>query len=68
LKLAGYKVAFVSFRNGKPSGKVEDFLTGFIKGEDAVYGRPAGVTFTPDGALLVADDAGNTIWRVAASK
>lgn len=66
--LVGYKVAFVPFKDGKPAGKLEDFLTGFIvnEGGNDVYGRPVGVAVTPDGALLVADDAGNTIWRVAA--
>lgn len=60
----GYKVVFVPFANGKP-GKPEDFLTGFIVGKDKdVYGRPVGVTVLPDGSLLVADDAGNRIWRV----
>ncbi|MFC3559774.1 PQQ-dependent sugar dehydrogenase [Pedobacter jamesrossensis] len=66
--LSGYKVAFVPFKNGKPIGKPEDFLTGFIanaeKGE--VYGRPVGVTLTPDGALLVADDVSGIVWKVAA--
>ncbi|GAB2815497.1 PQQ-dependent sugar dehydrogenase [Ferruginibacter profundus] len=64
--LSGYKVVFVPFANGKPSGPVQDFLTGFISnpsGND-VYGRPVGVAFTNDGALLVADDAGKTIWRI----
>lgn len=64
--LAGYKVVFVPFTNGKP-GKPEDFLTGFIanlnKGE--VYGRPVGVAVAKDGSLLVADDASNCIWRVS---
>jgi glucose/arabinose dehydrogenase len=67
-ELSGYKVAFVPFSNGKASGKLQDFLTGFIadteKGE--VYGRPVGVAVTPDGALLVADDVSSTVWRVAA--
>jgi len=67
-ELAGYKVAFVPFRDGKPAGKPEDFLTGFIadqeKGE--VYGRPVGVAVAADGALLVADDVSSTVWRVAA--
>jgi glucose/arabinose dehydrogenase len=65
--LAGYKVVFVPFKNGKPSGRVQDFLTGFIASleNSKVYGRPAGVAFTNDGALLVADDAGKTIWRIA---
>lgn len=66
--LSGYKVAFVPFNNGKPSGKLEDFLTGFIADADKgeVYGRPVGVAVAPDGALLVADDVSSTVWRVAA--
>jgi glucose/arabinose dehydrogenase len=68
-KLAGYRVAFVPFKDGKPSGGVQDFLTGFLTGdENDAYGRPVGLAFTGDGALLVADDAGNTIWRVQANK
>lgn len=67
-KISGYKVAFVPFKDGKPIGKPEDFLTGFISDNDKaeVYGRPVGVTLTPDGALLVADDVSGIIWRVAA--
>ena len=63
---AGYKIMFVPFSNGKPSGRPEDFLTGFIANSAAnqVYGRPAGVFSLADGSLLVADDAGNTLWRV----
>jgi glucose/arabinose dehydrogenase len=66
-ELAGYKVVFVPFRNGRPSGKPEDFLTGFIanKSRNDVYGRPVGVAVASDGSLLVADDAGNTIWKVS---
>lgn len=66
--LSGYKVAFVPFKNGKPTGKPEDFLTGFIADADKgeVYGRPVGVTLTPDGALLVADDVSGIVWKVAA--
>lgn len=69
-KLSGYKVLFVPFKNGKPSGPPEDFLTGFISNlEDAdVYGRPTDVTVMNDGSLLVNDDSGNTIWRVTANK
>jgi len=69
-EFAGYKVVFVPFKNGMPAGKPEDFLTGFIADEakSQVYGRPAGVATLPDGTLLVADDAGNTIWRVSAKK
>lgn len=66
-ELAGYKVVFVPFSNGKPSGGAEDFLTGFIADRDKseVFGRPVGVAVASDGALLVADDAGNTVWRVS---
>jgi glucose/arabinose dehydrogenase len=66
--LAGYKVAFVPFKNGKPNGVPEDFLTGFIANEEKgeVYGRPVDVAIAPDGALLVADDVSSTVWRVAA--
>lgn len=69
-KLSGYKVLFVPFKNGKPSGKPEDFLTGFIANEEKaeVYGRPVAVTVMKDGSLLVNDDSGNTIWRVAVKK
>jgi glucose/arabinose dehydrogenase len=64
--LSGYKVVFVPFTDGKP-GTPEDFLTGFIVGDNKqVHGRPVGVTVLPDGAMLVADDASNRIWRVAA--
>ncbi len=67
---SGYKVAFVPFKDGKPAGKPEDFLTGFLAGDgtDKAYGRPVGVVTLPDGALLVMDDAGNKIWRVSATK
>lgn len=65
-KLAGYKVMFVPFKDGKPSGKPEDFLTGFIDSESQVSGRPVDVTIAEDGSLLVNDDSGNVIWRVTA--
>lgn len=63
----GYKVAFVPFQNGKPSGAIEDFLTGFLADEknNEAYGRPVGVAVWHDGSLLVADDAGNKVWRVS---
>ena len=69
-KLSGYKVLFVPFKNGKPSGKPQDFLTGFIANEEKaqVYGRPVAVTVMNDGSLLVNDDSGNTIWQVRANK
>ncbi|MDT0648757.1 sorbosone dehydrogenase family protein [Zunongwangia sp. F297] len=65
--LAGYKVLFVPFENGKPQ-EPEDFLTGFFANEDSskVYGRPVGVTTLPDGSLLVNDDDGNVIWKISA--
>lgn len=68
--LVGYKVLFVPFENGKPSGKPEDFLTGFIadRKKAQVYGRPVAVTVMNDGSLLVNDDAGNTIWKITADK
>jgi glucose/arabinose dehydrogenase len=58
-------VIFVPFTNGKP-GAIEDFLTGFVVDPSAnsKWGRPVGVTVTPDGALLVSDDGGNRIWRI----
>lgn len=65
-KLAGYKVMFVPFKDGKPSGKPEDFLTGFIDDESKVSGRPVDVTVMEDGSLLVNDDSGNVIWKVTA--
>ncbi len=63
----GYKVAFVAFNNGRPTGRVEDFLTGFVANEktNEVYGRPVGVAVWTDGSLLVADDGGGKIWRVS---
>lgn len=69
-KMVGYKVAFVPFTNGKPSGPMEDVLSGFIADESKfeAYGRPVGVTVLPDGSLLVADDAGRKAWRVSARK
>jgi hypothetical protein len=60
----GYKVVFVPFENGRPAGKAQDVVTGFIEGDQA-RGRPVGVAIDGTGALLVADDAGNTVWRVA---
>ena len=69
-KMVGFKVAFVPFANGKPAGPIEDILTGFIADESKfeAYGRPVGVTFAPDGSLLVADDSGGKVWRVTAKK
>jgi len=63
--LSGYKVMFVPFENGRPSGPARDILSGFLApDEKESYGRPVGVMLGPDGSLLVADDVGNVIWRV----
>ncbi len=66
--LSGYKVVFVPFKNGKPSGAPEDFLTGFISDLERteVHGRPVGLATLPDGSMLVSDDVSNVIWKVEA--
>ena len=66
-QMSGYKVVYVPFRDGKPAGLPEDFLTGFHPDpkSDLAYGRPVGVAVDRMGALLVADDVGNIVWRVA---
>ena len=61
---AGYKVIFVPFKNGMPSGKPQDVLTGFLNDDGEAQGRPVGVAIDKQGALLVADDVGNAIWRL----
>ena len=67
-KLSGYKVVFVPFVNGRPAGPPRDILSGFLAPDEREsYGRPVGVTIGPDGSLLVADDVGDTIWRVTAA-
>jgi glucose/arabinose dehydrogenase len=63
--LSGYKVVFVPFEGGRPSSEPIDFLTGFLSPEGKAYGRPVGVALDRRGALLVADDVGNVVWRVA---
>ncbi|TKT74370.1 sorbosone dehydrogenase family protein [Aquamicrobium sp. LC103] len=62
----GYKVIYVPFEDGKPSGTAQDVVTGFLDG-DRARGRPVGLAIDGTGALLIADDAGNTVWRVAAA-
>ena len=63
--LSGYKVVFVPFENGRPSGPARDILSGFLAPDEREsYGRPVGVTLGPDRSLLVADDVGDVIWRV----
>ena len=62
---SGYKVVFVPFVDGKPAGPPEDFLSGFLTTDGHAVGRPVGVALDAHGALLVADDVGNAVWRVA---
>lgn len=61
---SGYKVIFVPFADGKPNGPPQDFLTGFLDQDEIAQGRPTGVTIDKAGALLLADDVGNIVWRV----
>ena len=66
-KLSGYRVVRVPFRNGKPAGPPEDFLSGFIARDDdekEVWGKPVGLLQLSDGSLLVSDDGGNRVWRI----
>jgi glucose/arabinose dehydrogenase len=63
---SGYKVIFVPFKGGRPAGSPIDVLTGFVNDQGEAYGRPVGVAIDAKGALLVADDVGNTVWRVTA--
>jgi glucose/arabinose dehydrogenase len=65
--LNGYNVVFVPFANGAPAGPPVEVLNGFVSPEGKAYGRPVGVALDKRGALLVADDVGNTVWRVTAS-
>jgi glucose/arabinose dehydrogenase len=62
--LNGYKVVFVPFTQGKPSGKAQDVVTGFLNNDGQARGRPVGLAVDKSGALLIADDVGNTVWRV----
>jgi glucose/arabinose dehydrogenase len=64
---SGYKVIFVPFKDGKPAGKPQDILTGFLNDRGEAQGRPVGVRIDKQGALLVADDVGNAVWRVTAA-
>ena len=61
---SGYQVIFIPFKAGKPAGAPLEVLTGFVNDNGDAYGRPVGVMLDKKGALLVADDAGNTVWRV----
>jgi glucose/arabinose dehydrogenase len=64
----GYKVVRVFMKNGVPTGQYQDFMTGMVQSDRDVWGRPAAVAVAADGALLVADDAGNVVWRIAPSR
>ena len=64
--LNGYRVVFIPFQNGKPSGMAQDVLTGFVDGDNA-HGRPVGLAIDSHGALLVADDVGGAVWRITAA-
>ena len=68
--LSGYKVIFIPFHDGKPSGKPIDFLTGFVEelSTSKVHGRPVGIAVLPDGSMLISDDVSNIIWRIDAVK
>jgi hypothetical protein len=61
----GYKVVRARFKDGAPTGDYEDFITGFVVDERSVWGRPVGVAVAHDGALLMSDDGGGTLWRVS---
>ncbi|SDT36168.1 Glucose/arabinose dehydrogenase, beta-propeller fold [Pseudomonas sp. Z003-0.4C(8344-21)] len=65
---SGYKVIFVPFSGGKPTGQPVDVLTGFLDKDENALGRPVGVVIDPQGGLLVADDVGNKVWRVSSAK
>ena len=65
--LSGYKVVYVPFTDGVPSGKAQDFLTGFLTADGHARGRPVGIAVDKTGALLVCDDLGDKVWRVSAA-
>ena len=65
--LNGYKVVFIPFSGGKPNGMAEDVVTGFLDGDGQAQGRPVALALDKTGALLIADDVGNTVWRVSSA-
>jgi hypothetical protein len=67
-KRTGYKLVRLKLKNGVPTGTYEDFLTGFVVNDRSVWGRPVGVAVAHDGALLVSDDAGGMVWRIAPAR
>jgi glucose/arabinose dehydrogenase len=64
-QLNGYKVVFVPFANGRPNGPAQDVVTGFLDADQKSRGRPVGLAIDKSGDLLIADDVGNTVWRVS---
>jgi len=66
--LNGYKVVFVPFSGGNPSGPAQDVVTGFLDANSHARGRPVGLAMDRSGALLIADDVGNTVWRVSSAR
>jgi glucose/arabinose dehydrogenase len=66
--LNGYKVVCVPFGNGKPNEMAQDVVTGFLNSDNQARGRPVGVAIDKSGALLIADDVGNTVWRVSSAR
>ncbi|MDQ3038818.1 MAG: sorbosone dehydrogenase family protein, partial [Pseudomonadota bacterium] len=62
---AGYKVAFVPFAQGRATGAMQDLLTGFLTSNGNARGRPVGIAVGNDGGIFIADDVGNTVWRLA---
>jgi len=67
-KRTGYKIVRLIFKDGRPTGEYEDFLTGFVASDQKVWGRPVGVAVGADGALFVSDDAGGALWRISFDK
>jgi glucose/arabinose dehydrogenase len=65
--LNGYKVVYVPFTNGRPSGAAQDVVTGFVNAKSQARGRPVGLAVDARGALLIADDVGGAVWRVTAA-
>jgi hypothetical protein len=65
--LNGYKVVYVPFNEGKPNGMAQDVVTGFLNSDNQARGRPVGLAIDKSGALLIADDVGNTVWRVTSA-
>jgi len=65
--ISGYKVVYIPFKDGRAAGKLVDVVTGFLSPQEKTRGRPVGLALDKSGALLIADDVGNTVWRVSAA-